>query len=104
MHFGELRAEIRRALYITGNTAAALQHTAPGNVVPLGRSLSDALRLRLAGAQLSRAASRRPDELGGAARCHAVALPGGRALRPAGKLLNPDIGFHGTRCTLDMEM
>ena len=64
MHFGELRAEIPRSLHTTGNTAAALQHTAPGNVVPLSRSLSDALRLRMAGAQLSRAASRRPDELG----------------------------------------
>ena len=75
MYFGELRAEIPRALYTTGNTAATVQHTAPGNVVPLGRSLSDALRLRMAGAQLSRAACRRPDEPGGVGLLDAMLLP-----------------------------
>lgn len=34
-----------------------------GNIVPLARGMSDALRLRMCGAQLSRAASRQPAEL-----------------------------------------
>lgn len=49
----------------TGVDNATLNRNISGNVVPLGRSMSDILRLQMAGAQLTRAASRRPDELGG---------------------------------------
>ena len=48
-----------------GVDTAVLNRDISGNVVPLGRSMSDMLRLRMAGAQLTRAASRQPDELGG---------------------------------------
>ena len=37
-----------------------------GNIVPMSRSMSDRLRLKLCGAEISRAATRQPAELSGA--------------------------------------
>jgi len=36
-----------------------------GNIVPMSRSMSDRLRLKLCGAEISRAATRQPAELSG---------------------------------------
>jgi hypothetical protein len=37
-----------------------------GNIVPMSRSMSDRLRLKMCGAEISRAATRQPCELSGA--------------------------------------
>lgn len=50
-----------------------------GNIVPLARGMSDALRLRMCSAQLSRAASRQPAELSGL--CDAMLAPCSEDLR-----------------------
>ncbi len=41
-----------------------------GNIVPMSRSMSDRLRLKLCGAEISRAATRQPAELSGDSTLH----------------------------------
>lgn len=54
---------LTRAGLDAGNGVQHVGRSVSGNIVPLARGMSDALRLRMCGAQLSRAASRKPAEL-----------------------------------------
>ena len=49
-----------------------------GNIVPMSRSMSDRLRLKMCGAEISRAATRQPNELSGALQCSVLSIVNAR--------------------------